>query len=138
MKLSNGEIYRAYQALVELGKVKLPVRTSLDVAVITNKLEPAAKVISGEDEKLIKKYSEKDEITGQTGIKRSSSKMALYLKDLDVVLDPVCADDFNIKKIKLPEKIAGTCDSCHHNLDVTFLVEPAILMPLAEKFVEVV
>lgn len=138
MKLSNREIYKAYQALVELGKVKLPVKTSLEVAVLTNKLEAPFKVISGEGDKLIKKYGTKDEKTGQVGLKGNSPKLLDYVKDFDVVLDKEWDEDFTIKKVKLPEKVAGTCDKCNHNLDVTFLIEPAILIPLEEKFVEVI
>ena len=38
--------------------------------------------------------------------------------------------------VKLPEKVAATCDACHHNMDRAQEIEPAILMAL-EKFVEV-
>ena len=138
MKLSNGEIHSAYQSLVELGQVKLPVKTSLDVAKLANKLESAFKVIGSEVDKLIKQYGEVDKETGRVGIKAGSPNMEKYLKDQEVVLAPEWDEDFTITKVKLPEKVAGTCDKCSHNLDVKFLIEPTILMPLAEKFVEVV
>ena len=36
--------------------------------------------------------------------------------------------------VKLPEKVAATCDKCKHNMDKALEIEPAILL-LLEKFV---
>ena len=50
----------------------------------------------------------------------------LFSQEVEVVFD----------KVKLPEKVAGTCDKCSHNMDRMLEIEPNVLMAL-DKFVEV-
>ena len=138
MRLTNQEIWKAYPKLLELSRVKLPIRASLGVAKIVNKLSKPYEVIGGEVNKLIKKYEKVDPETKKSGIALDSPEMPLYLKDLKVLLDEPWGDNIAFDKVKLPDMVAGTCDKCKHNLDVPLLIEPAILIPLADNFIELV
>ena len=138
MKLKNGEIWRAYPKLVELSKVKLPIKPSLAVAKLTNKLQRPYAVVDGERGKLVSKYGKEDEKTKQTSISVESESWADFIKELDEMFEMEWDEDIQFSKVKLPEKATGTCDKCNHNMDVTFQVEPEILIPLEDKFVEVV
>ena len=138
MKLKNGEIWRAFPKLVELSKVKLPIKPSLAVAKLANKLQRPYAVVDGERGKLVAKYGKEDEKTKQTSISVESESWADFIKELDEMFDMEWDDDIQFSKVKLPEKVTGTCDKCNHNIDVTFQVEPEILIPLEDKFVEVV
>lgn len=135
MKLTKQEIWKAYPALQRLGQVLLPVKTSLGLATTTSKLEPAYKVLSGESDKLVKKYGEEDEKTKQKAIKVGSPGMEKYLADLEKLLEGEWDEDFKFEVVKLPEMVAGTCDKCNHNLDVHFLIPAGVLEPLVGKFV---
>ena len=138
MKLKNGEIWTAYPKLVELSKVKLPVKPSMGVAKLANKLQRPYAVVDGERGKLVAKYGKEDEKTKQTSISVESESWADFIKELDEMFEMEWDDDIQFNKVKLPEKVTGTCDKCNHNMDVTFQVEPEILIPLEDKFVEVV
>jgi len=138
MKLKNGEIWRAYPKLAELSKVKLPIKPSLAVAKLVNKLQQPYAVVDGERGKLVSKYGKEDEKTKQISINVESENWVVFIKELDEMFNMEWDDDIKFDKVKLPEKITGTCDKCNHNMDVTFQVEPEILIPLEDKFVEVV
>ena len=138
MKLKNGEIWRAYPKLIELSRVKLPIKPSIAVAKLANKLQRPYAVVDGERGKLVAKYGKEDEETRQTSISVESESWADFIKELDEMFDMEWDDDIQFSKVKLPEKVTGTCDKCNHNMDVTFQVEPEILIPLEEKFVEVI
>jgi len=138
MKLKNGEIWKAYPKLVELSKVKLPVKSSLAVAKLANKLQRPYAVVDGERGKLVSKYGKENEETKQTSIGVENENWAVFIKELDEMFDMEWDDDIQFNKVKLPEKITDTCGKCNHNMDVVFQVEPEILIPLEEKFVEVV
>jgi len=136
MKLTNREIWRAYPKLVELSKVKLPVKASLGVAKLANKLSKPFEVLNGENIKLIKKYEKLDPKTKEVGIAKDAPELPKYLDDLALLLDEKWGEDIAFDKVKLPDMIAGVCDKCKHNMDVPFLIEPDILIPLADKFIE--
>ena len=134
-ELTNREIWRAYPAMLELSRVKLPVRASMELAKMVSKLEKPHGTIDKERVKLLEKYIDKKK--GEKSMAVNDPKYQDFMKDFDEMLDMVWGE-FKIDKVKLPEKIAGTCDKCNHNMDVAFLIESSILIPLQEKFVEVV
>jgi len=138
MKLKNGEIWKAYPKLVELSKVKLPIKPSIAVAKLVNKLQQPYAVVDGERGKLVSKYGKEDEKTKQTSISVQDENWEVFIKELDEMFDMEWDDEIQFNKVKLPEKITDTCDKCNHNMDVTFQVEPETLIPLEGKFVEVV
>ncbi len=133
MKVTNGEIMSCKGALEELVKVKLPVRSSLQTAKFANKVSSKLKAIEEVKNGLIKTYGEKND-KGQTSVTPESPKWESFVKEFNELMD--IEEEFVFEKIRLPEKVAGTCDSCKHNMDVTLQIEPSILMAL-EKFVEI-
>ncbi len=166
MKVTNGEIMNCKGALEELVKVKLPVRSSLQAAKFANKVSEKLKAINEVYQGLIKTYGTKGEqghieIIGPNDEKRTKALVAAekaesseekakqlaivkgreqsltweqFAKEVNELM--AIEEEFVFEKIKLPEKVTGTCDACHHNMDVTLQIEPSILMAL-EKFVEV-
>jgi hypothetical protein len=110
----------------------------LGVAKLINKLSKPYEVLNGEVVKLINKYEKVDPKTNKAGIAQDAPEMSLYLNDLSQLLDDKWDDNITFDKVRLPDMIAGTCDKCHHNMDVPFMIEPAILIPLADTFIELI
>lgn len=138
MKLKNSEIWEAYPKLVELSRVKLPVKTSLKVAKLANKLRQPFSIIDGERNKLVQKYGTQDKETKLLSVQPDNENAPAFFKEFNELMEIEWDEDFELERVRLPEKITGTCDKCHHNMDVSFLIEPEILMPLAEHFIEVI
>ena len=134
MKVTNGEIMSCKGALEELVKVKLPVRSSLQAAKFANKVSVKLKAIDEVRQGLIKTYGTKDD-KGQTSVKPETPGWESFVKEFNELME--IEEEFVFEKIRIPEKVTGTCDSCKHNMDVTLQIEPSILMAL-ERFVEVV
>ena len=139
MKITNGELYGANEALGRLAEIKLPVKTSLQVAKLANKVGEKLKPVEEVKKGLVKTYeiySEPNERGGEViktkGDEKNLEKFASEFNELLLQ-----EDNLEFEKIRMPEKIAGTCDACHHNMDVSLQIEPSILIAL-EKFVEVV
>lgn len=148
MKLLNGEILGAVQSLGELRKLKLPIKTSSDLVKMALKLEEPLKAY----QEVLKGLFETNEtITKQDGdaVLFRSTKKEHEKWDYSKATPPnveKCMAGINellrlesevvIQKVKLPEKIAGTCDKCSHNMDVPLQIEGELLLPL-EKLIEV-
>jgi len=142
MKVSNGELMNCKGALEELVKVKLPVRASLQAAKFANKVSEKLKAIEVVRQGLIKTYGTKGEqgnieVIGPNDAKKreQSPNWEQFVKEFNELME--IEEEFVFEKIRIPEKVTGTCDACKHNMDVTLQIEPSILMAL-EKFVEVV
>lgn len=133
--LANRELWRAYPQLLELSKVKLPIKTSLDIAKLANTLEKPYLVIDKERLKIREKYVVRDK-EGKKSFDINSPTYPEFEKEFNELLDLEWDKDLRVTKIRLPEKIAGTCPACHHNMDVEFLIEGAVLTPLTDKFIE--
>ena len=116
MKLKNGEVYMAYNALAALSNEKLPVKVSFGLAKFAIKLEPNFKAIEKIRLVLVKELGvEKDSIYSVSSEKRDEFQVKLdELFGLESEIG-------EITKIKLPE---------------TLMIELAILVAL-DKFVEV-
>jgi len=163
MKLTNEKIFRASSGMRQLFATRrlFPVMVSNKLAKLAQLLDEKMEVINQTQKELVKKYGEKDEITGQLQIARFINKMdEAGNKIFDDKKEPVKV--FNPafekyeeewaefrkqeeeitftwnppEKIKLPEKIAATCDKCHHNMDRVLEIEPEILFALAD-FIEI-
>jgi len=139
MKATNGELYGVNGALGRLAEIKLPVKTSLQVAKLASKVGDKLRPVEEVKKGLVKTYeiySEPGEAGGEIlKTKGDDGELKKFIEEFNELL--LQEDEFVFEKIRLPEKIAGTCDACKHNMDVTFQLEPRILMAL-EKFVEVV
>ena len=139
MKVTNGELYGVNGALGRLAEIKLPVKTSLQVAKLASKVGDKLRPVEEVKKGLVKTYeiySEPGEAGGEIlKTKGDDGDLKKFIEEFNELL--LQEDEFVFEKIRLPEKITGTCDACHHNMDVTFQLEPRILMAL-EKFCEVV
>jgi len=132
MQLKNGEIFGAAQPLSKLMDEKFPVKVSFGLAKLANKLNVELKAIEEVRQGLIKRYgAEKD---GQLSIDQASENYAPFVEALNELFDQEVEVVFD--KVKLPEKVATTCDKCSHNMDKMLEIEPGILVAL-EKFVTV-
>jgi len=139
MKVTNGELYGVNAALGRLVEIKLPVKTSLQVAKLANKVAEKLKPVEEVKKGLVKTYeiySEPNEKGGETiKTKGDEGNLEKFVSEFNELLSQ--EDNLEFEKIKMPEKITGTCDACHHNMDVTLQIEPSILISL-EKLVEAV
>lgn len=152
--IKNAVVVASIQSLNRLLEYKLPVLVSMEVMKVAHSLDVANKLVNECITKLRKDYGEKNEI-GQFVVKAKIPNPAFNKenkesKEPEMIPNPKLAE-FNAeveallmqeveiefaKKIKLPEKIAATCDKCHHNMDKPLEIEPAILLGLID-FIDV-
>ena len=132
MKLKNGEIFGAAQPLSKLMDEKFPVKVSLGLAKLVNKLNVELKAIEEVRQGLVKRYGK--EVNGQLRVDQEGENFQKFISELNELFDQEVEVVF--EKVKLPEKVAATCDKCSHNMDKMLEIEPSILVAL-EKFVDV-
>jgi len=132
MKLKNGEIFNAAQPLSKLMDEKFPVKVSLGLAKLVNKLNVELKAIEEVRQGLIKRYGKEEE--GQLKVDPEDENYAPFIEALNELFDQEVEVVFDV--VKLPEKVAATCDKCSHNMDKMLEIEPGILVAL-EKFVTI-
>jgi len=133
VKLTNGDIWGSQEPLRKLIEQRFPVMVSYKLAKLVMKLNEQFKVIEEVRTGLIKKYGEADE-KGNTQVKQDGENFPKFVEEFNELMAQEHTIDF--EKVKLPEKVASTCDQCHHNMDKAFEIEPTILIAL-DKFVEV-
>ena len=127
MKVKNGEIANSVESLNILSGMELPVKTSLQVAKLVNKLGGPVKEINSVRQGLIKKYGitfEKNE-DGSTAIKSEVEgnvlKFVTEIEELAILETEIVVD-----KIKLPTEVDGK----------SLEIKPSVLVTL-EKFIDV-
>jgi hypothetical protein len=112
-QLTNQEAITAQQALVELNKVELPVRVSMDIAILTNIMEKQVRVFSDVRNKLFKQYDikvEPGEIPGSARftctMKDETKRQETLEKFLDAFneLTSATGEKFSYEPIKVPQK----------------------------------
>ena len=138
MKLNNGEILSASRALAEIRKLKLPVKISSDLVKMALKLDEPIKAYDEVRKGLVetyKIYAEKDGDKELIKTKGKTEDLKKFMDEINELLN--LETEVVITKVKLPEKIAGTCDACSHNMDVPLQIEGDILLSL-DKLIEVV
>ncbi len=133
MKLLNGDIFLAQEPLKTLVEQKLPVMVSYKLAKLVMKLNEQFKVIEEVRNGLIKKYGTADE-KGQTLVKQDGENWTKFVAEFNELMAQEV--EIVLEKVKLPEKVAATCDKCNHNMDKPLEIEAKTLMAL-DKFVEV-
>ena len=101
MELQNAEIYGAHFALLKLGELKLPVETSLNLALLTLKLDEPFQVINNVRVKLIKQYGvEKD---GEIKVDNAPAKdQAKFMDEFNDLMARTSVINYD-GKIKLPK-----------------------------------
>lgn len=135
MKLTNGEIFRAKEPLAKLMVQKFPVRVAYGLAMLTNKLGSQLKVIDDVRNGLIKTYGKPDpDNPRQIKVLPDSEGFDKFVEEMSELLSQEVEVVFD--KVKLPEKVAATCDKCNHNMDKPLELEPWILVALS-KFIDI-
>ena len=117
MKLKNGEIYTAKDALGKLVAVPFPIKIGFEIAKMVGKLNEPYSNISIIKDELLKKYGDKK--NGQLSIGPESKKWGAFIKDFDELMDQEI--ELEVEKVKLPEIDAN--------------IEPSVIIQL-EKFIE--
>ncbi len=133
MKLTNGEIWGSQEPLKKLIEQKFPVMVSYKLSKLVMKLNEQFKVIDEVRQGLIKKFGETDE-KGNIQVKPEGENFAKFVVEFNELMSQEV--EIAIEKVKLPEKVAATCDKCNHNMDKAFEIEPSLLIAL-DKFTEV-
>ena len=125
MKVKNSEIWNAKEPLQTISELKFPVKTSLQMARLINKIQEEYQIIDQVRIGLIRKHGEKDEIGNITVVgpndsqnRKMSPNWNKFAEEFSVLMDQDTEIVFD--KIKLPE---------------TLEIESSILVNL-EKFIE--
>ena len=133
MKLTNGEVFGAREPLQKLVQLPFPVKTSYQLAKLAKVLSGQLQIIDEVRNNLIRKYG-KEEGKQVTVDPLDTEKFNGFAKEwIELLVQEV---ELDITPVKFSEKIASTCDKCHHNMDKTFEIEPATLIAL-DKFLDV-
>jgi len=117
MKIKNGEIYTAKDALGKLIAVPFPIKVSFQIAKMAGKLNEPYQNISIVKDELVKKYG--DTKKGNLSIDPESKNWVAFITDFDELMDQEIELEF--EKVKLPEIDAN--------------IEPSVIIQL-EKFIE--
>ncbi len=133
MKLSNSDVFLAREPLQKLMGEKFPVMVSYKLAKMVNKLNDQYKVIEDVRNGLIKTYGVADE-KGNVSVKPDGENWPKFVAEFNELMTQETEIVFD--KVKLPEKVASTCDKCHHNMDKMYEIEASTLLAL-DKFIEV-
>ena len=133
MKLNNRDIWTAQESLRKLSGQKFPVMVSYKLAKLINGLNEQFKVIEEVRVSLLKQYGEPDD-KGQLSVKPDGENWEKFVAEFDELM--AIEHTIDIEKVRLPEKVASTCDKCHNNMDKAFEIEPSVLINL-DKFIEV-
>ena len=135
MKLNNMEVIQAQGALGKLGELDLPIKVSLDIALISNMVDVQVKAYQTVLQGIYKKYSIKTEPletggvqfnstadgeTEEATVKLRQGNLEAFSGKLNDLLE-ANTQDMSFKKIQLPSNIT---------------IKPEILKSLTE-FVEV-
>uniref|UniRef100_A0A6M3KCU8 Uncharacterized protein n=1 Tax=viral metagenome TaxID=1070528 RepID=A0A6M3KCU8_9ZZZZ len=143
MKVTNGDILNAVAPLNKLMEEKFPVKVSFGLAKLANKLAGPIKDVEDTRKGLINTYGQLDE-NGKLKTKKNDGGLEILdlTPEAEAKLNAEFAElmvqevELVVEKVKLPEKVAATCDKCKHNMDKMLEITPSILMAL-DKFIEV-
>ena len=135
MKLTNKEILLAHAAFQKLDAIKFPVRTSMLLGKSAATLDKPADLLEKMRKKLVTEHAARDERGARLPFLPDSLEMDAFSKDWLELMD-IEEDVPDVTMVKLPEKVAGTCDKCHHNMDRALEIEPEILKDLL-RYVEI-
>ena len=135
MKLKNGEIFASAEPLKKLLEVKLPVKSSLALAKLANKLNEQLKVIEDVRNGLIRTYGKETlEQKGQLRVDPEDENFPKFVEQFNELMEQEVEVVFDL--VKLPEKVVAKCDKCETIIEKPLEIEASILMAL-EKFIEV-
>ena len=114
MKLTNFEALGAQQALSKLMTFDLPVKVSLDIALISNMVDERVRVFNIVRNSLFKKYSIKTSSDGTKGVikfestvegnEQKKENLDAFMEKFNELLEAK-TEDMIFKKIELPSDI---------------------------------
>ena len=147
-ELTYRDVWEASIGFQLLDALRLPfhVRVSMNLAKANVALRPHIEAVTEVRNKLIEKHAPRTQpevddagkVLQEGGkilpIQPNSPEMEAFEKEWG----ELCKDkvEVNYEVVKLPEKIASTCDQCHHNMDKP-LALPFKILVLLDKIVEV-
>lgn len=105
MKLSNGKILNSIGTLSKVSQMELPIKVSYAIAKNISKIESELKIYNIEKQKLIDKYSCKDE---HGNLKISEDHQNEWNKDIEALVD--IEVDIDIHKFKAEELLNSGCN----------------------------
>uniref|UniRef100_A0A6M3IP46 Uncharacterized protein n=1 Tax=viral metagenome TaxID=1070528 RepID=A0A6M3IP46_9ZZZZ len=133
MKLQNQDIWLAYPSLVRLSEMRLPVDVGLGIAKLIKKLQGPYHEIEQKRKGFVQQYGTIEK--GEMRVYPDSPNAGDFSVDFGQFLVEEWRDDFEIERVIIPTKIEGECIECGRNMDVVFLIDPQILIPLVKDFV---
>ena len=133
MKITNSEVLQANQALNRLMEIKLPVKISLDIALVTKLLQGQVQAFSVVRDKLYKTYTivtEPGETNGQVVFKckeegKEKENLEAFQNEFNELLEAE-TEELKFRAIQLPTEVNGE----------SLQIEPSIMVALT-KFVEI-
>ncbi|WP_040192086.1 hypothetical protein [Clostridium culturomicium] len=105
MKLSNSKILNSTGALSKISQMELPIKVSYAVAKNIDKIESELKVYNAEKQKLIDKYTVKDE---HGNLKISEEHQEAWTRDIEALVE--IEVDIDIHKFSVEEFINSNCN----------------------------
>ena len=141
MKLTNQDVVGAVNALAAIRDEKLPVKVSMDLAQMAIKLGDTFKAFEEVREGLRKTYEISSEVVDDKVVLKSKldegAKKGEEGKQVQKFLDEMrdllkLEVEVVVKVVALPEKVAGTCDKCGHNMDVPLQLTQGTMVALAK------
>ncbi|MDU4889769.1 MAG: hypothetical protein E6344_07265 [Clostridium sp.] len=105
MKLSNGKILNSIGTLSKVSQMELPIKVSYAIAKNISKIENELKVYNAEKQKLIEKYSCKDE---HGNLKITEEHQEAWTRDIEALVE--IEVDIDIHKFSVEEFINSNCN----------------------------
>lgn len=105
MKLSNGKILNSIGTLSKVSQMELPIKVSYAIAKNISKIENELKVYNAEKQKLIDKYTVKDE---HGNLKISEEHQEAWTRDIEALVE--IEVDIDIHKFSVEEFINFNCN----------------------------
>jgi hypothetical protein len=136
MKLQNQDIWLAYPKLVELSNADFPIDVSAGIARQLKALQAPYAIIEHERIQLVNRYGKKDK-SGQVSVDRSNRHAGEFAAAFGGYLAGDWGEDIPIERVALPSKITSTCEACGQIHEVIFQIDPQVLLPLLEHFIEI-
>lgn len=135
MEKSYREVLSIKASLNSLGEYRLPVKPALAVAKVVKTVEDVLVEFGVVRDDILKRYKVKRTQVGDmvSMAPEDPEKVEEFNATWNELLDVMV--EVKIDTIKLPEKVASTCDKCNHNMDKPLEIAPNILSNLLD-FIE--
>ena len=137
MRLTNQDIWLAYPKIVELSKIPLPVKTGMQLGEIRLMLQSPYIIIETKRREIVGKYGSINPETETVEVNTDNPQAADFAVEFGGLLMDEWPLDFQFEKARLPLLITKPCPCCKQEIGVPFIIDPQVLLPLREYFIEV-